>query len=190
MSYRKIIGLTGRAESGKSTYAAAIGFTRLSFAKPLKDMVSVLLDTLGYDGGRLVSTSEGKHTSIPELGGHQVRYLLQTLGTEWGRQLIHEDIWIRIAVAQAVNLTAVGGAVVLDDIRFDNEADAIREAGGLVVHLVREHKGLLNSDAGSHVSERPVHVAKGDRVFYNVAGLDELQIHAAATRALVLGGAE
>lgn len=83
------------------------------------------------------------------------RYALQTLGTEWGRDC-YSNTWIEYGVRVAKSLEAgyarytaqegliefekdlgeIGG-VVFSDLRFKNEMDAIKNAGGLLVRVKR-----------------------------------------------------
>lgn len=82
------------------------------------------------------------------------RYALQTLGTEWGRQ-INEDIWLLCAEREAVN-RQVDGFVVVADCRFVNEAAFIRSRGGLVVKIVRpgcDGSDALAAGVPTHASE-------------------------------------
>lgn len=137
-----IIGLTGLAGSGKTTAAHRLidvhGFTRHRMAGPLKTMLHCLgLDERHTDG-------ELKEAPCDLLGGQTPRRAMQTLGTEWGRGLIGPDLWVN-----AWRATMPTGHVVVDDIRFVNEADAVRAAGGIVVRIDRP--GL---SAGGHESER------------------------------------
>lgn len=136
-----IIGITGLMGSGKTTAAGRLidvhGFTRHRMAGPLKAMLHCLgLDERHTDGGL-------KETPCDLLGGRTPRHAMQTLGTEWGRALIGSDLWVN-----AWRATLPAGHVVVDDIRFANEADVVREAGGVVVRIDRP--GLA---AGGHESE-------------------------------------
>lgn len=138
-----IIGLCGLASSGKSTAAAAledIGFRRVSFADPLRRMLLAF--------GVTVDELADKEAPCAALCGRTVRYAMQTLGTEWGRELVGPDVWTR---AWAREEAVKWADVVADDVRFPNEADVIRSAGGIVVRIVRP--GLI---AGDHLSERQV----------------------------------
>ena len=140
---------TGRAQSGKTTSANFLvekGFQRISFADPLKRMLEVL--TLVHD----------KHACPPVLCGKTVREALQTLGTEWGRKLIGEDIWVRCTVQQVqgalddcFNGTVKG--VVIDDCRFDNEAMAMRQLGATIIKIERESAEVMDHDSEKGVSE-------------------------------------
>lgn len=121
----QVIGLTGYAGSGKSTVANYLveqhGFTRLSFAKPLKDMLRKLNPFISEGGDRtsyvLHELGEGcVKQSFPEY-----RRLLQVLGTDCIRA-IDPDFWVKAAVAQ---MTDTNGKYVFDDVRFPNEAEVI-----------------------------------------------------------------
>lgn len=125
-----IIGLTGRAGSGKSTVAAHLadrGYKRIRFADPLKDMMRALgLDERHIEG-------DLKEVPCPLLAGKTPRHAMQTIGTEWGRGLIHPDLWVNAWAARAAN----DNLVVAEDVRFPNEEATIRRAGGWVIGIER-----------------------------------------------------
>jgi hypothetical protein len=125
------------AGSGKSTIAdylvAQHGFTRLGFAEPLKDMIRMLLENYGYNPADAYHmTHVNKHAPLPEIDPRiDARHLLRTLGTEWGRTCVHPDIWLRCWSARYLKLRARGlNNVVVDDMRFLNEATHIDRYGG------------------------------------------------------------
>lgn len=82
---------------------------------------------------------------------------MQMLGTEFGRQLLGPDLWVnawRRAVERHLEEALVDGAplrIVCDDVRFANEAAAIRALGGTVVLLTRAGSG--SKSGFSHPSE-------------------------------------
>src|SRR5690606_32540033 len=86
----RIIGLAGPAGSGKSTVAAILrsrhAYCELPFAKRIKDALANLLEIAPFELER------HKEEPLPWLGVSP-RYMMQTLGTEWGRTMIHPDIW-------------------------------------------------------------------------------------------------
>lgn len=136
-----VVGLCGLAGSGKSTAAAAlvqVGYERVRFAGPLKAMMAALGLTEREIDGDL------KEEPCALLGGRTPRHAMQTVGTEWGRQMIDNELWIR-----AWQRAAAGKSlVVVDDVRFENEAAAVRAAGGMLIRVMRP--GLV---AGTHASE-------------------------------------
>ncbi|WP_209088016.1 deoxynucleotide monophosphate kinase [Agrobacterium tumefaciens] len=124
-----VIALTGLAGSGKSTASKYLvethGYQLVKFAGPLKDM----LRAIGLGEGHI----EGAHkeTDLAMLSGHTPRHAMQTLGTEWGRKCMGDDFWVNLWRSRADGVLAFGGRVVVDDCRFQNEADEVRKLGGL-----------------------------------------------------------
>lgn len=114
----KIVALYGAQYSGKSTAADAVaalkGWRKMSFADPLYDMMSALL---GEDARKLNKTEPRA-----ELRGKCLRTALQLLGTEWGRGMIGEEIWLDAMNRRLVKASREGATgVVIDDLRFRNE---------------------------------------------------------------------
>lgn len=144
-----ILGLCGAAGSGKN--AAAFHLVRdysaasYAFADPLYAAVSVIT-------GLSVADLQNRATKERDLGWLPAspRRLLQTIGTEWGRETIHPMIWI-MATLRRIDAERPHLAVITD-VRFENEAEAIHERGGAVWKIVRPGAGLAG-DAGSHSSE-------------------------------------
>lgn len=155
-----LIGITGPARAGKDTLSKILldklgkDWGKASFADPLKQMLGVI----GVD-----CSDEAKDTQ-DTLYGPKPRQMMQTLGTEWGRELIHPDIWV-----MAFNYLHGGRKMIVPDVRFENEADLIRERG-LLIHLTG--RGGI---AGNHVSESPIGFKRGDIVIDNSRGLDWLE---------------
>lgn len=159
---KRIIGLTGLAGSGKSLAAELLehrfDFVRVSFADPLRDMLS----SLGID-------VRDKSSTPSVLQGRTVRYALQTLGTEWGRNLIGQDVWAAAALHRARQMSGLVLPVVFDDVRFDNEAAAIRAEGGQIWRIVRP--GLTRMD---HASENGVDDRLVDHTLVNDGSVGQL----------------
>jgi hypothetical protein len=137
----RLIGLYSPApQSGKTTIANQLtvqGFMKLSFAAPLRALVVETLCQLGHD--RITAydyVHRYKEQQIPGIRC-SARHLMQTLGTEWGRQCVHPDVWVMIASKRIRDLHAAGYSVAIDDCRFPNEASMIRELGGELWHVER-----------------------------------------------------
>jgi hypothetical protein len=155
----RTIGFCGPAGAGKSTASERLvkrwRFNRVRFAGPLKAMMLALgLSAEQVDGAL-------KEEPTPLLCGRTPRQAMQWLGTEWGRNLIGSEFWIAAwqAAVERVppTFTYHGGfdpirLIVADDIRFANEAKAIRDRGGIVVRI--ERPGAGSSSGGDHASER------------------------------------
>lgn len=138
-----IIGLTGGKGAGKSTVARCIrykyGYKILSFAQPIKDML-ISMGLREYD----VNDPDLKEVVCTEFT-KSPRYMMQSLGTEWGRELISDRIWIT-CLEQRISPYM---DYVIDDVRFQNEAEFIRSKGGKIIHVERTR--MDNGDL--HVSE-------------------------------------
>ncbi len=118
--YPAIIGLTGHKRTGKDTVAEWLrryhAYHIISFATPIKMMASTLLSESEETFERL------KDEKVEWLGCTR-RHIAQTLGTEWGREMIHPDIWINIALRKTVGYSRC----VFTDVRFKNEAFMLRQ---------------------------------------------------------------
>jgi len=126
-----IIGLTGRKGCGKSSVANIfrdrLGYEILSFASPIKDMLRVL----GLGDAELNDPTI-KEIPLDEYG-KSPRELMQILGTEFGRELVSQNIWVRALEKRIED----GKNYVIDDVRFPNEAAMIHARGGKIVRVYR-----------------------------------------------------
>ncbi len=129
--------------AGKSTLAARLnmryGYARMKMAGPLKEMLRAYLHGQGLYSSQIEDMIEGsaKHEPHVLLNGKTPRHAMQTLGTEWGRNCMGEDFWVEAAAEQIEHALKNGLNVVVDDVRFPNEMDMIRDLGGIVVRIRR-----------------------------------------------------
>ena len=137
---------------GKTTVAKALspyGYERVSFAQPMRDMLAPFLQALGYSESYL-NDSWRKDSRLLELGVSP-RHLMRTLGTEWGRDCVHTEVWALLALKRIEDIRMRGGLVVVDDVRFPNEAELIRRHGGQLWKIERE-ESVPASDHASDTS--------------------------------------
>jgi hypothetical protein len=126
-----IIGLSGYAQSGKTTAAEfieqAYGVERRHIAEPLREMLAVLLraNQVPEDMIPRYLTGDLKEALIPEIG-RTSRELQISLGTGWGREQVHQDLWANTWA----NSIRLGQKVMNDSVRFPNEELMIQ--GGLL----------------------------------------------------------
>ncbi len=172
----QLIGLCGYAGSGKDTAAAHMpGWTRVSFADGVRE-VALAIDPLATSGYCDVEDEKYEtHLSrLVEMNGwdtakkhHEVRRLLQRIGTEAGRNIIGENVWVDIATRK---LEAIGGPVVITDCRFPNEVEAIRRRGGIIIRITRPGVGPVNG----HASETAIDHIEPDAEVLNDGTPEEL----------------
>lgn len=179
-----IIGITGRKRSGKDTFATGlirafeargVSAATMSFADPLRtalyaldphvpafgsayplERLQPLIDAYGWEG--IKSTPYG-----PE-----VRRLLQRFGTDSIRAL-DDTFWVRAFTDSASRRRDVD-YVIVPDVRFQNEADAIWGMGGLNFRVTRP--GLQTDD--QHASETAMDDALADLHVDNTGTADDL----------------
>lgn len=166
-----LIGLAGHARVGKDTVArylaAHLTLISYAFADPLKQALASMFN---LTANQLEGTE--KEQPLPWLG-KSPRELMQLLGTEWGRDLVHPQLWLLLAEQNLQLLAEHDQAmqgVVIRDVRFDNEADWVRSKGGVILHISR--RGIR--PANNHVSEYGVRHYRGDYVIENDGTLGEL----------------
>lgn len=188
-----VIGICGKARSGKDTFARMLADSLgnqygksvviLSMAQVMKDMLWPLLRVFTpieqhpvhfvhecLNGGLKEQEIEGL--------GASPRVLMQTLGTEWGRNLISEDLWIN-AMNRRIAAYAMEDVpwdteeemdevyVIIPDIRYDNEAETLPTT---LVKIVRPNVEEVNT----HTSEEGIIEDWIDVIIYNDSDLDQL----------------
>ena len=163
----RLIGITGFKGSGKSEiakYLETLGYIRVSFADPLKNM----LKAIGLTDQQLYG--DAKHMPSKLLCGETPRHAMQTLGTEWGRLLIHNELWTNLWWETARPILAGGGKVVTDDLRFPNEANVLVDKGGQIWRINRHDR-----IAEDHQSEILIDSIRFDAEYWNDGTIEELQ---------------
>jgi hypothetical protein len=129
----------------RAMLAAGFGFDERHFNGPLKE---VTIDWIGKS----------------------YRQMAQTLGTEWGRQQVNENLWVLAAYEKVKQFHEAGFHAIVTDVRFENEAEFIRSKGGVVWHIFRPDAIKVNS----HVSEAGVKFVEGDMTIVNNGTLNDL----------------
>ena len=136
-----IVGVGGKKRHGKDTFANNLpgDWVKLEMSTPVFEGV-LGLDPYLRDGRRVSEALE-------DAGG------LQVFGTDVGRKMFGEDVWVRIMVQKAEALLAAGRNVVVTGIRFPNELAAIEGLGGVTVWVSRPGFSEDTDSNADHVSE-------------------------------------
>lgn len=164
----KLIGLIGYKGSGKSTLTDEALYTwdgvraiRMGFADPMHNMI----EALGVPAA-ILNDKKRWDEPLELLCGKTTRHAVVTIGTEWGRNCIGEEIWTRIAIHRSNKLRAFEGKnVIIDNVRFPIEANAIRERGGILIAFKRPMIALDTA----HESEQHIEALQRDAdiTFFN-----------------------
>ncbi len=133
-----IVGFSGKAGSGKTTLANFLqdefGFVRMSFASPLKETV------MKYFG----LTEEDIKTKNPT-----ARKILQGVGIMM-REEVDKRYWIKQLEEKMIYLDK---NIVIDDVRFENEADFIKRSGGILIRIERPGIVTMNHPSENELDD-------------------------------------
>jgi len=163
-----IIGITGKKKSGKDTFFKALSenngnMVRYSFGDDLKAEVAVAC------GCTVEFIDENKDLFRP---------MLQWWGTDFRRNCFGKEYWVKKLAARIEAGESIPGLFfvpvqipVITDVRFLNEAELVRERGGVVVRIL----GGQSVAGDTHASEVEMEEIKADYVIQNTEGLDELE---------------
>lgn len=169
----RIIALSGYAQSGKDTVAKCLredGWERIAFADALREAVytlnPIVFQTPGLGTVRIQDIVDNKSWDYAKTTEPEVRRLLQAMGTEVGRALLGDDVWVEIALRKITE----GGKYVITDCRFPNEAAAVRRLGGEVWRIQRPGYEPVNA----HPSETALDGYEFDTVISNHRTIHEL----------------
>jgi hypothetical protein len=178
---KAVIGIGGKKRAGKSTLADFIRkkaamkgmvVEEVSFAQPIKDMLQVVfryevpLSTFVDDSRKQdkVEVAPGVYMTV--------RQLLQQVGTDCFRNVIHQDFWVH----RGMGLIKASSAdiVVVPDVRFANELVALKEIGQ-TVYVSRQRLPNEPEDNDTHPSEKELETLVNDFDYFIGASSGEVE---------------
>jgi hypothetical protein len=171
----RLVGFSGYARAGKDTAYSLLaeqGWQRVAFAEPMREFLYRLNPMVGDNGRGAIRIADvidrvGWDGYKETLHGKEMRGLMQRLGTECGRELLGDNIW----VDTALNGLDPQGSYAVTDCRFVNEATAIRDRGGKIIRINRPGVGPANA----HVSETGLDDYAFDAVIENDGSLEDFK---------------
>lgn len=156
-----LVGLIGKAGSGKTTLANVFqregGFTKKAFGDGVKSTI--------LKAGILTERE------IIEKGP-KCRFMLQHIATDLIREQVDPDFWVRIIRTYLYSIDLDSKNIVIDDVRFLNEAKMIKDFRGTLVRIYRPGVETMN-----HRSETEMDQVKPDILFMNDWNLLTLERH-------------
>jgi dephospho-CoA kinase len=164
----KLIGILGRKRSGKDTLGSYMienyNYQRYAYADPIKDTLKVMFD---LNDEQL----NDKKETIDERWGVSPRIIMQQFGTEICRndlskyieniKLEDETLWIKLfRIFYEKNKDK---DIVVTDVRFLDEINAIKSLGGKIVKINRD-----NLEYDGHCSEKDIDNYNPDLIDYTI----------------------
>lgn len=183
MNFRRLDGLTligfaGNIGSGKTAAAAMVpGAHALQWADAIYRGLAAIFDVRE----EVLRDRLNKEQAVPIAGIEVVpRHLARTLGTEWGRDMIHPHLWVALTAERiaALATTTACKAFTICGTRFINELCMIHSVRGEVWWIDRP-----GTATGPHSSDRTLAREHCDRVIVNDGTLDQLRLRVAAAYA-------
>lgn len=167
---KRIVGITGLAGSGKDSALKFMQicpvlsdlYRQIAFAEPLKEIARIV----GFTSNQLTDRTLKEATD--SFWGISPRQFLQMCGTEMFRNVWRQDCWVemaRLKIRNMRNFEHDNRMVFITDVRFPNEAQMIKDEGGVIVKILRP-----SVDIGStHASEAQIKDIAADLIIENDA---------------------
>jgi len=174
-----IIGLTGYAQSGKDTVAKILvenyGYTRVAFADKIREFLyetNPMYDSMAGEPVFVKAKVDRDGWENAKKSPH-IRRLLQNSGVA-ARKIFGEDFWVN----QVFKDIDPSSNIVITDVRFSNEAEAIKlitqftGIGSQVWRIKRIGVDAVNA----HVSESQMDDYPVDQIFTNNSSIEDLEL--------------
>lgn len=178
-----VIGISGIKGSGKDTIADHLvehhNFIKVSFADVLKDGCKAIF---GFNDRQLYGDLK---EVIDDNWGITPRQAMQFVGTDLFRNQIKllmpwikDTFWIQCTLNKIKqiqeNTETCNKNIVIADIRFENEVDAVKQINGKIINITRDN--LTYNDACEHESEKYIDHLDYDHKIYNNSSFTSLYL--------------
>jgi len=159
----KLVGLVGKSGSGKDKFfsqvLAPLGYTRLSLADAVR-VFSILLFTRVYEGidkdtSSLIRVFPYLYQEMFSMNKSPLaRTIQQYVGTELVKRKFDRDYWIKVLDPLVRERIERGIKVAITDVRFPEEAEYIRNNGGLLIKMTGSSRYSEGEPVADHDSEK------------------------------------
>jgi hypothetical protein len=173
-----LYGISGRKFSGKDTTGKHLcekyGYMRLAYADALKEACR---EIFGFTDEQLYGSSK---ETADEFWKTSPRKVLQYVGTDLFRDQLDKvipdlgkNIWIKVLEKKILDVWKKNPSqgIVITDLRFPNEVEAVKKLGGIVLRITRPS---LESGKDMHSSEVEIDNLDVDFELLNDSTIDSL----------------
>lgn len=165
----QILGFAGKARSGKDSAANVTlkhGFERFAFADALKKAAAEMFD-LPVEHFYASSLKD----TVVEYWNMTPREMMLKLGTDAAHPIFGKDVWVRRLHLDVMKSKVK--RISITDVRFEHEADYVRNNGGHIVHIERDNTPTVSGSG--HVAEAGIERKRGDFILVNDGTLIDLE---------------
>lgn len=180
MTLPSLISFSGYATVGKDAAADILvsraGFVKTYMSKPLEQALLTLNPWIVDHKESTIERFADLHTNLgydATKEFEEVRRLLQTLGTEVGRNMVGENVWTDLVFDEILNLRAQDKNVAVTGVRYPNEMDLVHQLDGVAVWIERPNIRPVNS----HTSDNALTSKDCDLVVSNNGTLRNLYVN-------------
>ncbi len=180
MTLPSLISFSGYATVGKDAAADLLvsraGFVKTYMSKPLEQALLTLNPWIVDHKESTIERFADLHTNLGYTSTkefEEVRRLLQILGTEIGRNMIGENVWLDLVFEEIRNLRALDKSVAVTGVRNLNELTLVRQLDGVSVWIERPNMRPVNS----HSSDNTLTAEDCDLVVTNNGTLRDLYVN-------------
>jgi hypothetical protein len=183
----ELIGLGGKLRAGKDAVADYLvenkNFVKLGMSDALNEALLKLNPWIPYTVEAHPDINRIRYADLHEWEGYveakknpEVRRLLQVLGTEVGRDMIDQNVWVNLAEKRIRQHWAEGKNVVITAMRFPNELEMVQRLSGTNVWVNRpsEAHSASESTIHAHASENSVTQDDFELTIENTGTLEDL----------------
>lgn len=149
-----LVFMSNRSQVGKSTAAKLAvqhGYKHVSFAEPIRKVLDFILQQKNIDYNYFKAN---KHIPIPDMSNKTYVELMISLGTDWGRIHVGEDVWLDQTKAEIEKL--IKDDIVIDDLRFPNEYEYLTSVNAVICRIIRP--GLKLAQDGKLSKVKPHYI--------------------------------
>ncbi|QGZ13907.1 deoxynucleoside monophosphate kinase [Rhizobium phage RL38J1] len=144
------IGLIGYKNSGKTSISKrykelfGVPVNMIGFSNPLYQMLEVLGVTMEE-----IQDKSKRDEPHELLGGKSIQFALNSLGTDWGRNMIYKNLWVE----RSLDSLQPDTINIADNVRFPNEYDAVERSNGILVAVINPLVRYDGTVPEQHIAE-------------------------------------
>lgn len=147
----ELYGFCGKSGVGKNYVAERVFYNIINRNSPKNTLIMAFADHIKID---MCIKQNFKYEDVFYNKTDEIRRHLQTYGTEMGRDVYGENIWVDAMIYWIQTYYDRGvKRFIITDVRFENEMQFIKKCGGYNILVEAPSRSTISPDNAMHVSE-------------------------------------